>query len=397
MTQITSGRLTGLPVFRALFVIAVLIGFRDAMAEPYIVLFAVENVHVGPLGLGMFLTLRAVGAVTASMLFGSWFDRRPSLWPLITALAAGMVGSALCAVTTHFAIFLLAGALPLAVGGAAFPQSFSLAKAHLDKHGQITSERGTALLRSAFSIAWAVGPMIGGVVAGSHDFRNVFAASAACGAVALGAVLAGQLRGPVPTAPRAALMLPRGSTLGLVSAALTLFFTTLCMGSAAMPVVLTQTLGGSTVSVGITASLCAGLEVPVMIAVAVRPDLWGGHRGLAVGFVSMVIYFITAGMAPDVPLFILAQVFRAIGIGLVACIGISYIQELLPNRAGAAAALFTATGQVGALLGGLAVGGWADVFGYRSVFPVCAVLCTLGLWLFLTSRRPTASLADARA
>jgi MFS transporter, SET family, sugar efflux transporter len=379
--------LLALPAFKALFAIAVLIGFRDAMVEPYIVLFAVENVHAGPLGLGLFLTVRALGAVTASMLFGLWFDRRPSLWPLLTALAAGVLGSALCTETTNYAVLLLVGGLPLAVGGAAFPQSFALAKAHLETQGRTASERGTAVLRSAFSIAWAIGPMIGAAAVGAHDFANMFVASAVCGVVALAAVLLSRLRGPVPKNGAASGATAPGGPLGLVAASFTLFFATLCMGAAAMPVVLTQTLGGSTASVGITSSLCAGLEVPVMVAVAMRPHLCGGYRGLVVGFIGMALYFAAAGVAPDVRLFILTQVLRAVGIGLVACIGISYMQELMPNRAGAAAALFTATGQVGALLAGLGVGGWAELFGYRSVFPVCAALCAMGLGLLVVSRR----------
>jgi Zn-dependent oligopeptidase len=99
----------------------VLVGFRDSMSLPYNTLFAVERAHMGPLAVGVFLTARAGGAIAMSMLFGAWFDRRPSLWPLMVTLAAGSVGYALLTTTNDFAALCLIAIVPLGMGAAAFP------------------------------------------------------------------------------------------------------------------------------------------------------------------------------------------------------------------------------------------------------------------------------------
>jgi hypothetical protein len=49
-------------------------------------------------------------------------------------------------------LLLIAG-LPLGTSLAVFPQLFALAKAHLDRVGAETAERGTAMMRATWSIA----------------------------------------------------------------------------------------------------------------------------------------------------------------------------------------------------------------------------------------------------
>jgi SET family sugar efflux transporter-like MFS transporter len=53
----------------------------------------------------------------------------------------------------------------------------------------------------------------------------------------------------------------------------------------------------------------------------------------------------------------------------------------MPGRVGSAVTLFSNTTNAGFLLAGLAAGGWAQVFGYPSMFLACAGLSGLGLLL----------------
>ena len=71
----------------------------------------------------------------------------------------------------------------------------------------------------------------------------------------------------------------------------------------------------------------------------------------------------------------------------MSCIGISYLQDLLPNRVGAASALYGNTGQVGQLLAGVAAGAWAQAYDYASLFWPCAVAGLVGLGCLAAGRR----------
>jgi SET family sugar efflux transporter-like MFS transporter len=97
------------------------------------------------------------------------------------------------------------------------------------------------------------------------------------------------------------------------------------------------------------------------------------------GFVVFVAYFVVFALARTVGPVFWAQILRAIAIGLVSYLGIGFIQSLMPHRAGAAAALFSNSAQVGSVIAALGVGALAQAFGYASIFVACALLCAAGL------------------
>ncbi len=170
------------------------------------------------------------------------------------------------------------------------------------------------------------------------------------------------------------------------------------MGSIPLPIVLTTTLGGTETDVGIAVSLCAALEIVVMGALIWRPLKRGERPAIMAGLAVFVVYFVAMAAARSVGAVLWAQVFRAIAIGLVSYLGISFLQSLLPHRAGAAAALFSNAGQVGSVVAALGAGVLAQAFGYGSIFVVCASLSAAGLALVCMAKAgPTvAAIADPR-
>lgn len=76
------------------------------------------------------------------------------------------------------------------------------------------------------------------------------------------------------------------------------------------------------------------------------------------------------------------QLTNAVFVGVLAGIGISVVQAMLPGRAGSASALYTNTTHLGTLLSSLLVGGVAERFGYQSVFLANVILVLVALILF---------------
>jgi SET family sugar efflux transporter-like MFS transporter len=237
-------------------------------------------------------------------------------------------------------------------------------------------------MRATWSVAWAVGPALGALVITFFDFRGVFLATSVCAVLAsamIGLARVRVARRTMPAHGNQATGLLTIRETGFAASSLTLFHMAMFMGSIALPIVATQELGGTNGDVGLIFSVCAFLEVLVMLAFVLRPSSSETRRWLSAGFVAFVLYFLVINWAPSVALLLLAQVLRAIGIGLVGYHGISYIQVLMPDRVGSVATLFSNTTNAGFLLAGLAAGGWAQLFGYRSMFLACAVLSGLGL------------------
>ena len=284
---------------------------------------------------------------------------------------------------------LAIAALPLGVSTAAFPLIFALAKRHIADADPITAERGIAVLRAAFSAAWGIGPAIGAIAVGSYDYHGLFWVSSVFSLLAVLPLGMSGMRPPPHLATIGVQTLEGGANLRVTLAAtsLTLFSMAVAMGAIALPLILTVDLAGSKGSVGLATSICALLEVPVMMAIVVRPSLFLGYRGMVAGFVALALYFIVLGLAPTVTAVLVSQALRAIGIGLVSCIGISYLQNLMPGRVGAAAVLYSNTSQIGNLLAGVAAGGWASLFGFHSLFWTCAVASLAGYVALNLGRR----------
>jgi SET family sugar efflux transporter-like MFS transporter len=367
--------------FIALVVVDIFVGLADAISLPYIVLFLVEKAGLSPLSLSVVLTARAVGSIAFSAAFGAWIDKRTTLTPLILALAGSAVGYGLLGFTTNFLALIVIAAFPIAIGAAAFSQSVALVKRCFDRSSPHTVNRAIGVLRASWSLAWAFGPVIGAVIVGAAGFRGAFLASGASGLAALAALAFVRAK----ALPREAFQAARlaqangGLAIGIAFAALVLFYTAMYLSQFAFPIVVTTTLGGATSDVGIAMSLCAALEIVVMGAIIWRPFKRGERMAIAVGFAAFVVCCLTLALARSVDAVFWAQVPRAVAIGLVTYLGISFLHSLMPHRAGAAAALFSNAGQLGSVLAALSVGGLAKAFGFASVFAVCAVLSAAGL------------------
>jgi MFS transporter, SET family, sugar efflux transporter len=370
------------PCFLPLVSASLFVGLGNAVGGSYLTLFVIDKAHLSPLALGAFLTVYSLSGMIISTSFGRWFDRLPSPTPLLLALVMTISGYALLSVTTNLYLLLLIAGLPLGTSLAVFPQLFALAQGHLNRVGAETAERGTAMMRATWSIAWAVGPALGALMISLFDFQGVFLTATMC-VVTATAIVAGARVDAVRLAKETGLeMKPRTGTIrqaGFAASSLTLFHMAMFMGSIALPIVATHELGGTKADVGLIFSFCAFLEVPVMFAFVLRPSVATNRRWISIGFLAFILYFLTITWGPSVAILLAAQVLRAVGIGLIGYQGISYMQALMPNQAGSAATLFSNTANAGFLFASLTAGGWAQAFGYRSMFLACAVQSVLGL------------------
>ena len=168
------------PCFLPLASASLFVGLGNAVGGSYLTLFVIDKAHLSPLALGVFLTVYSLSGMIISTSFGHWFDRAPSPIPLLLALVMTISGYALLSVTTNLYLLLLIAGLPLGTSLAVFPQLFALAQGHLDRVGAETAERGTAMMRATWSIAWAVGPALGALMISLFDFQGVFLTAAMC-------------------------------------------------------------------------------------------------------------------------------------------------------------------------------------------------------------------------
>src|SRR4051794_12592587 len=243
-----------------LLIAVLLLGLADSIVGPYLVLFGADAAHLSPWQIGVLSSVTALSGMAVSIWLARRYDRRPGRWPALVAVLAPAAGYLLLTTTTAYAALLVIAVTLLGAGLAAFPQLFALAKARLSDGGGAGPPRdggpgdgrfagpgdgrdagppgdgvpdgggpdgtddgrpagnrtggrggGTPVLRSVWSLAWAVGPLVGAVTLSKFGFTGLFVVSAVLfAAVAVPLAPIGPSR-PAPAVPRDGSTRPGGA------------------------------------------------------------------------------------------------------------------------------------------------------------------------------------------
>jgi len=376
MRLTTFTTLRELPGYSGLALAMLLLGLTKSITEPYITLFAVNQAHMSPVQLGVFLSLLSLSAILISTRLAHRFDRKPGRRLALLALALAAAGYLLLTTTTNYLLLTLIAVVFLAAGAAPFPQLFAVAKGHLDHLDSATATHGITALRSSFSLAWAVGPFLGAAILARFGFHGLFLATAAFYLLTLWPVsrVKDFTPGTAVVAHSSHQQVLPGQPIWPVLASFVLFYTAMSMGIIALPIYVTRTAHGSASDVGLMFGLSALLEMVVMLGLVLLPFRFSTEGLIRLALALFVLYFALVAALPYVGWLVVAQGIRAISIALVMSLGISYFQSLMPGRVGFATALFSNSAIAAEIIASLGAGVWAQAFGYQAIFPLCAVL-----------------------
>jgi MFS transporter, SET family, sugar efflux transporter len=367
-----------------------LLGVADSITGPYLALFGADHARLSPVAIGVFMSLAGVSGMAVSTWLGHWYDRRPSRLPALLALAASAVGYALLTLTTSYALMLVIAAVFLGTGAAAFPQLFALARQHTDRDG--TTARATPALRAMWSMAWAIGPIAGGVILAWQGFAGLFLLAATTFALVALPML--WLGAPPSTNPRPTVTDAEPTQLSRplvpVVLAFVLFHTAMFAGSFVLPLFVTEQLQRPYRDVGIMFSVCAAVELLTALALTRLPIRADKEHLILIGFGLFVAYFAITAAASNTILIVAAQAARGAAISAVLALGITYFQDLLPRQPGRATTLLSNTAVAGSLTSGILAGAAIQVIGYRAALILCACLTLAGAVLLLTARHSRA-------
>jgi MFS transporter, SET family, sugar efflux transporter len=363
-------------------------GLSVALVTPFLALFLDSEVRVGPVRTTVFLVAGPAAGVAAAWAIGRvsdrWSVRRPLL---IGAALAGVIGMGLTAVVRDYWVLLAVAVTAIAAAGSLFPQTFAFARQVLDRGDPNRAALGISVLRTVFSLAYVAGPPLASVLLTVGGFRFVFGVSAVMYAVA--ALVAVRWLPDVPAPARSAE--PLGGrpvarpTIYLTIVGFVLLQTPLVLGGQALPLYISEDLGGSVTDAGLIFGLCAALEIPLMLGLGVLTTRMPPRMLILLGAVAGIGYQAAMVAAHAVWVVVLAQVANALFIAAISALGIPYVQDLMPDRPGRATTMFTNTFPLGSMLAG-PLFGLAQSNGFRLAYAMCLALCVVGLVLLVVAR-----------
>ena len=377
------------------------VGLSTAMAYPFMTLFLTTAVGADPVRVTVYLVVAPLSAVVVSALLGRLSDRHPIRRRLLWgASLSGCVAFGLTAFIRDYPVLLTLTVTATATATAVLPQAFAYARTVLAGSDRAAMTMNT--LRTLFSAAWVAGPPLATVLLTAGGFRAVYAMASAMYGLAAVVVLLG-LPEPVavgtaemtevtgatgatePTRPDATPMV-----VWLTIAAFVLMQSAANIGAQSLSLFVPRDLGGSVRDAGLLLGLCAGLEIPLMLALGVLSTRARLRYLVLAGPLLSATYFVLAAATTHIWQLAVGQLLNAASIAAIQGLGITYVQDLLPGQPGRMSTLYSNAFPAGAILAGPVVGAAAH-FGYRNAYVVAGVLALVGFGLLLANRP-----ADAR-
>ena len=407
--------------FVPLAVTTLLLGVALSFTAPYLSLFGVEEASMSPLRLGVFMTLVSASGVWASTVVARWSDRsgrhRASL---IVSLIAAVLGYASLGFVHGYAGLVVVGVVLLGPGAASLSQIFSYARAALaiDDAGQ--AEFASATLRTLLSAAWVFGPAVGALILSQAGFKGLFAFAAASfaasAAIAMGMKETKDVdRRPIAgtaqrsrtaakseaSATRSEENIHHASVHGSVDAtsadngsnaahtaavaagrkaiprillALTLIGLAANATMILLPLYLVHALHGTRLTVSAALGTGALLEIPMMLWLGAKSSQLRKPNWLAASAAVHAVYFVALAAVGQPLAVVPLQILPATVVAITSCLGMTYLQDLMPGELGAATALFFNASRVGSILSGVLAGTIVGAFGYQAAFLLCAGL-----------------------
>lgn len=389
-------RLIGLfsiPSYALLFMCMLLQGMAISLSAPFLSIYFTEQLGVSVGVFGVFLAVTLIAGIWISILIGKRSDlgvNRKNIY-LVSTICNAL---AFCGYLfiKDFTILFVYMTVFTALGAPGMPQLFAIAREAVNASRSTDHAFANSTLRSAFSLGFITGPLIGTLLLEAIGFNGIF--SGTIGIFLIVALLVflflksnAELNTSSSGNTAQGIRLHQNRLVLLPFLILTLLYIAHWMSSINTALFITNNLGGATRDVGLVSSICAALEIPFMLMLGLLSAKYSNRILMMYGAILGGAYYLVVVISGAMWQLLAAQILLAFFVAVISAIGISYMQDLLPSMPGYASTLYSNSSTVGRLIGSLVGGGLATIVGYRYSFLFCFVLALIAVVLLVVSER----------
>lgn len=334
---------------------------------------------------GVLTAVSSISGVVANSFIGKQSDGKMDRKLIIIAAT---IASALSYISyimfDHYILLLIIVSFFSGIGAAAMPQIYAYAQESANDSNSDDKTFAMSTLRSLVSLGFLVGPLFGTIILGMVGYRGLFVGTSAIFVVTASLVLlflprrsAAQKKRPAAAGNVA--INPRLIWYPLI--AFILLLAVNAMNGIITPLFIVNELHGSHTEVGLVVSICAGLEIPIMLVLGALGRRISNHSLMISACFIAVIYYVILTVSTDAWQLIVAQILQAAFVAIVMGNGLSYFTELLPKTPGRSTTIYFNGSIVGKLLGNLAGGIIAQAVGFRDVYWVCMAIAIVSFFI----------------
>ncbi|CQR54252.1 sugar efflux transporter [Paenibacillus riograndensis] len=384
----------GYPVFLSCMMLQ---GMAISISSPFLAVYFTTKLGVSAGTFGIFTAITIISGVWLSMWIAQRSDsglNRKKL--MVTAMFFNALAFAGYLLIHEFYGLLLYMAVFTALGAPAMPQLFASAREAVNASKSADHAFANSTLRSMFSLGFIAGPLAGSALIHYFGFPGIFMSTVL---IFLMNALLIMIFVKAPAAPpqtagskqqQQPVRLLQNSRVLIPFLVLTLLYSGHWINNLNISLFITDTLGGDTQNVASVSSICALLEIPLMLVLGLLSAKYSARLLMVWGITLGAAYYIVVLFSTSLWQILAGQVLLAFFVAVISAIGISYIQDLLPDLPGYASTLYTNSTTIGRLFGSLAGGAAAQWFGYRNAYWVCLLLGMVSLALLALPRHSAA-------
>lgn len=373
-----------------LFIICMLlIGTSVSITMPYLSLYGTGVIGMSTGAFGIFMAVSSLTGVIANTMIANYSDTgMDRKWLILAAMLSSACGYASYIVFDSFLGLLLSVSFFNGLGAAAMPQMFAYAHESATESHSDDKTFAKSTLRSLFSLGFLIGPLIGTILLAAFSYNGLFLGTTTI-FIFLSALVYFFLPKrkmadtPKPKVEKPTLFSEETRRLFLPFFAFILLFSVIAVNSMNTPLLIIHELNGTHADVGLMVGLCAGLEIPIMLAFGALSKKLSNHRLVMMGCLVGILYFIVLGISTASWQLIAAQILQATFIAVVLGNGLSYFSDFLPDSAGVAATLYANASTLGRLIGNLMGGFGAELAGFRYLNWLCVSVILISFIVLL--------------
>lgn len=342
---------------RHFILLSLFTGLVGAFVYPLISYFLIEELGKSPVYIGIYMVSITLSGLVISQYLAKLADKGVGTKKLYMLANTGVI-IALCIyiVSGSFWLILGAGICFMAFGNASIPMMLTLSRQWANK-SSINITKFNAQLRASISMAWMLGPPLGFSIIATSGFNIAFSLAIL---FALVGIMFVWQRLPEPSKdklpPKLDHEVKATKRFWYLAAAVAMgsMANNMYTSSLALYTITELQLPGYTP--GLLMGLVAGLEIPIMLNANKFCRFMSKTQVMALAFVFGGVFYLGMFFATTLWQLIALQLVNAIFYGLFAGVGLTLMQEQIPERVGFTSAVYSNAFKIGVMCGASIMG-----------------------------------------
>lgn len=378
--------------YSLLIICMMLMGLGVSITTPYISLYFTGELGMSAGLFGVFMAISSISGVVVNSIIAkrsdSGMDRKKLI---VIAMISSAIGYVSYIVFHSFFVLLISATFFLGIGAASMPQIFAYAQESANESKSDDKTFAMSALRSLFSLGFLIGPLVGALIFSRMEYKGLFIGTATVFLIIAAIVFLflknrkGNINNTKKSEGEGTSWL-KNKEIMKPFIAITFLFGVNAINGINTPLFIVNNLHGSIENVGLVASICAGLEIPIMLGLGALAKKVSNHKLMIYSCFVSVGYFAILSVSTDPWQIIAAQLLQAVTVAVVFGNGLGYFAELLPHSPGLSATMYSNGSTIGRLLGTLGGGMAAQFLGYRNVNFVCFGVVVFSLLVLMATK-----------